>query len=51
MEFSCATAGVVSMAIAINPADRNLIVVIELLLFDSDATKLEVSDQAIKFIV
>jgi hypothetical protein len=40
MEFSCAPADVVSMAIAIRPADKSLIVVIELLLSDSDATKL-----------
>ena len=44
MEFSCATADVVSTAIAINPADRSLIVVIELLLFDFDAAKLEVAN-------
>jgi hypothetical protein len=50
MEFSCATADVVNMAIAINP-DMILTVVIELLLFGSDATKLEMPNQTIKLIV
>ena len=44
MEFSCAAAGVESMAIAIDAADRSLIVVIGLLLFDFDATKLKASN-------